>query len=124
MPALALLTLIKSALPNATLFSGRAETFGVPWVALAVTFNVIVTSLICGRILTAYFSMKRNGVNVSATERWGVIAILIESSLPFSVFGVIFAALDGAGNQTVLAFADVWGNIVVSRVLSNYPTVD
>lgn len=124
MSALAVLTVVESAIPNATFFSGLAQSFGVPWVALTVTFNVVVTSFICGRLFISYLSMKRLGVDSQATERWGVIAILIESALPFSILGLIYAVFNGLGSPLAVLFGDVWGNIVVSDSLVDPPTRD
>ena len=111
---LAVLTVIESALPNSRFFSGRVQSFGVTWVALTVTFNVVVTSLICGRIIVAHMSIKRLGVAEHAAERWGIIAILIESALPFSVSGIIHAVLFGISNQWVVLIGDIWGSMIVS----------
>ncbi|KAF8191718.1 hypothetical protein BJ912DRAFT_963288 [Pholiota molesta] len=62
----------------------------------------LVTSLICGRIFVSYLTLQRMGHASNARERWGVIALLIESSLPFSVFGI----------PVVSTMADIWGGIV------------
>ncbi|KAK7026523.1 hypothetical protein VNI00_015603 [Paramarasmius palmivorus] len=42
----------------------------------------------------------------------GVIAILVESALPFSVLGIILAALLGAGNVVYTLFTNLWGSYV------------
>lgn len=111
---LGILTVIESALPSSRFFSGRVQSFGVTWVALAVAFNVVVTSLICGRIIVAHMSIKRLGVTDHAAERWGIIAILIESALPFSVAGIVHAVLFGISNQWVVLIGDIWGSMTVS----------
>jgi len=109
---LSVLATVESALPNAAIFTGRALSFTIPWIALTVTFNVVVTALICGRITMAYVAVKKFGRNEAARERWGIVAILIESALPFSVLGIVVAVIFGKQSQTVSAFADVWGNMV------------
>ncbi|KDR71459.1 hypothetical protein GALMADRAFT_281746 [Galerina marginata CBS 339.88] len=108
---LGILTVIESALPSSRFFAGRVQAFGVTWVALTVAFNVVVTSLICGRIIVAHMSIKRLGVADHAAERWGIIAILIESALPFSVAGIIHSVLFGISNQWVVLIGDVWGSM-------------
>ena len=85
--------------------------------AITVAYNVLVTSLICGRIFFAYLSVKRLGGVTFGAERWGIIAILIESALPFSIFGVIFAVFYATSNPLADAFADIWGNILVKILL-------
>ncbi|PPQ72889.1 hypothetical protein CVT26_003510 [Gymnopilus dilepis] len=114
---LAILTVIESSLPNAFAFTGLSQSLGIPWVSLSVSLNVVVTSLICGRLLTSYFALKRVGYASIARERWGMVAILIESSLPFSVSGIVLAAFYGLpamnpDSQLVGAFADTWGGVV------------
>ncbi|KJA18656.1 hypothetical protein HYPSUDRAFT_108283, partial [Hypholoma sublateritium FD-334 SS-4] len=115
--AMAILTTVESALPDATVFSGISQRLGVAWVSLSVSFNVLVTALICGRIFFSYLTLKRAGLASLAQERWGLVAIMIESSLPFSVFGLVFASVyslppDNPNSQLVSAMADTWGGIV------------
>ena len=117
---IAILFTVESALPNATIFSGMPQTLGVAWVSLSVSFNILVTALICGRVFASYLALKRTGLGSVARERWSLVAILIESSLPFSVFGIVFAAVyslptSNPSSQVVSAVADIWGGIVVSR---------
>ena len=119
---MAILTTVESALPNATIFSGISQILGVAWVSLSVSFNVLVTALICGRVFVSYLALKRMGLASHARERWGLVAILIESSLPFSIFGIVFACVyslppTNSNSQLVGAMADTWGGIVVSTSL-------
>ena len=116
---MAILTTVESALPNATIFSGISQILGVAWVSLSVSFNVFVTALICGRVFLSYLALKRMGLASHARERWSLVAILIESSLPFSIFGIVFASvyslpLTNTNSQLVSAMADTWGGVVVS----------
>jgi len=108
---LGIFTSIESALPNASIFSGRAQSLGVPYVAITTAYNVLVTSLICGRIFFMHLSIRRLGVSFGA-EQWGIIAILIESALPFSIVGVIFTVLYATSNPLADAFGDVWGSVL------------
>ncbi|KJA21766.1 hypothetical protein HYPSUDRAFT_41610 [Hypholoma sublateritium FD-334 SS-4] len=114
---MAILTTVESALPDATIFSGIPQTLGVAWVSLSVSFNILVTALICGRVFASYLALKRMGLGSVARERWGLVAILIESSLPFSVFGIVCASLyslptANPSSQLVSAVADIWGGIL------------
>lgn len=43
-----------------------------------------------------------------------VIAILIESALPFSVIGLTTCVLVGKGNEIASAFLIIWGTVAVS----------
>lgn len=110
--------MIEGALPNASVFTGLSQSLGVPWVSLSVALNVLATILICGRILISYLALKRAGAASIARERWGMIAILIESSLPVSIFGIVLAVVYclpslNPNSQVVSALADTWGGVVV-----------
>ncbi|KAJ3504645.1 hypothetical protein NLJ89_g7829 [Agrocybe chaxingu] len=110
--AFAVLTIIEGVRPGATFFDGKSLAFGLFWVSFTVSFNVVVTLLICGRLLSSYLILRRIGGHALAKERLGVIAILVESALPFSVFGVVLLVLYGVKSPIATAFADVWGVIV------------
>ncbi|KAJ4464868.1 hypothetical protein C8J55DRAFT_552851 [Lentinula edodes] len=106
---LVVITVVESALPGAFLLNGTAANFGVPWVSLSVSLNVILTAMICGRLL-----MMRRMVRSSLSFELGntytsIMAILVESALPFSVVGVGFVITYAKNNPTSDAFAYVWG---------------
>ncbi|KAJ4499745.1 hypothetical protein C8R41DRAFT_875766 [Lentinula lateritia] len=106
---LVVITVVESALPGAFLLNGTAANFGVPWVSLSVSLNVILTAMICGRLL-----MMRRIVRSSLSFELGntytsIMAILVESALPFSVVGVGFVITYAKNSPTSDAFAYVWG---------------
>ncbi|KAJ3859560.1 hypothetical protein EV359DRAFT_75562 [Lentinula novae-zelandiae] len=106
---LVVITVVESALPGAFLLNGTAANFGVPWVLLSVSLNVILTAMICGRLL-----MMRHMVHSSLSFELGntytsIMAILVESALPFSVVGVGFVITFAKNSPTSDAFAYVWG---------------
>ena len=67
--------------------------FATVWVLLSVFVNVSVTSLICLRIIRTRSQLESLNVLESRhlAKYTGVMAILIESALPFSVCGVVAA---------------------------------
>ncbi|KAJ7678485.1 hypothetical protein B0H17DRAFT_1206729 [Mycena rosella] len=103
---------IQSGLPGGDIFHGTAVNFGIPWLVLTITFNVITTSMIAFRL----FNVSRSMRNVLSKERAdvyiGVIAILVESALPFTVLGIGYLVTYVRGDPESLAFADVWGCFV------------
>ncbi|KAE9393402.1 hypothetical protein BT96DRAFT_887315 [Gymnopus androsaceus JB14] len=106
---LVIITVVESALPGASLLNGTAANFGVPWVALSVSLNVILTSLICSRLV-----IMRRRVRSALTPELGnmytsIMAILVESALPFSVVGLGLVVTYAKNSPTADAFAYVWG---------------
>lgn len=112
--AMGILTTVQSALPGAEFFSGKTVNYGVPWISLTVAVNVSLTILICVRILLVRRQMKHclNGQEFKVYT--GLMAILIESSLPFSILGIIFAVAYSRGWSLSLALANIWGVFVVN----------
>lgn len=114
---LVIITIVESALPGAFLLNGAAANFGVPWVSLSVSLNVILTAMICGRLLM----MRRMTLSMMTPEMGnmytGVMSILVESALPFSVVGLGFVVTYAKSSPTSNAFAYVWGMFCVSRLL-------
>ncbi|EIM91774.1 uncharacterized protein STEHIDRAFT_46076 [Stereum hirsutum FP-91666 SS1] len=106
---LVIITIVESALPGAFLLNGAAANFGVPWVSLSVSLNVILTAMICGRLLM----MRRMTLSMMTPEMGnmytGVMSILVESALPFSVVGLGFVVTYAKSSPTSNAFAYVWG---------------
>ncbi|KAJ3507744.1 hypothetical protein NLJ89_g6130 [Agrocybe chaxingu] len=109
---LGILTVVEGLRPHATFFIGKSLTYGIYWVSLTVSFNVLITLLICGRLLSSYLNLRRIGGTALARERLGVIAILVESAFPFSACGVVMAVLYGIGSPAAVGSAEVWGVIV------------
>lgn len=109
--SMAVCTTIQSAAPGTTFFKGKVVNFGVPWASLAVAYNVVVTALIVGKLL--YTRRQIKGVLPAESLRTytGVAAILIESAMPFSIMGIIFAVIYSNQNlQYSPAFLFIWGS--------------
>ncbi|KAJ8495665.1 hypothetical protein ONZ45_g5661 [Pleurotus djamor] len=109
--AMALLTVVQSAVPGSNFFVGKTVNFGVPWVALSVTINVYCTVAIVWRLYLARKQMQEQiGLAPEIMDTYtGVTAILVESSLPFSVLGIVFAVTFGKNLDAGPPFAFIWG---------------
>jgi len=110
--SMGIVTTIQSGVPGGDFFHGVTVNFTVPWLVLTITFNILTTSMITFRLLT----VSRNMRNVLSKERAdvyiGVIAILIESALPFSLLGIAYLITYIRQDPESLAFADIWGCFV------------
>ncbi|EMD38814.1 hypothetical protein CERSUDRAFT_112546 [Gelatoporia subvermispora B] len=109
--ALGILVLITAGTPGGQTFSGRTLDFGTPLYSMSISLNIILTALICGRLL--YISRRvRQTMGADAAELYtGIVAILIESAVPYSVCGIIFLIPYVRGSQTSIAFAQIWGKL-------------
>ena len=112
--AMSLMALTESALPNSSFFTAVTTDFTVPWLALTCGLNAIVTILISGRILYYARIASANGGGKRSSHT-SVVAILVESALPFTVLGILCAIYFGKQQAPELAFAVVWGSFVVSK---------
>jgi hypothetical protein len=76
--------------------------------SITVGMNSIVTAMICGRLVVAYRQQK-GIVNQSSLQLYpAIIAILLESSAPFCVLGVITCVLYAKDTQYESVVALLW----------------
>lgn len=106
---LVIITIVESALPNSFLLNGKPANFGVPWVALSVSLNILVTTLICARLLRMR-ALTRGLLPPEMSRTYtSVAAMLIESAAPFSALGIGLVVTEAQGGTLAIAFSYVWG---------------
>ncbi|ESK84236.1 hypothetical protein Moror_3805 [Moniliophthora roreri MCA 2997] len=104
--AMAIITLVQS--DGTSIYSSQSVNFVVIWTSVTSGLNVLLTALICFRLLSARHRLLK--LNMTAPAQYiGVVAILVESSLPFPVLGIIHAVLSAKGIGVYMAFAVFWG---------------
>ncbi|KAJ7280298.1 hypothetical protein C8J57DRAFT_1302225 [Mycena rebaudengoi] len=109
--AMGIMTMVQSAVPGSNFFRGKTVDFGVPWASLSVALNVTITALIAYRILRARSMIRRLQESNESLEVYvSVAAILIESALPFSVLGIIFAVTYGKNLPQAPGFLFAWAS--------------
>jgi hypothetical protein len=113
---MAILFLYQSAVPGASFYSGLAVNFGVPWTVLTVALNAMVTILIIIPILRARNGMKNILPDDTVKIYTGVSAVLVESALPVTILGIIYAILYGTNNEVAPAFTFIWGTFCVMNL--------
>jgi hypothetical protein len=115
---MAVMMVIESAMPTSDLWQGITAQFGISWVALTVSFNIIVTALIIFRLLSFYRRVQSVLTDEQRSTYTGTMAILVESALPFTVLGIVYLATYIQGVPSATALGMVWGTFVVcSHVL-------
>ncbi|KAL0578483.1 hypothetical protein V5O48_003532 [Marasmius crinis-equi] len=108
--SMSLLLIYESAQPGANFFKGHAVDFGVPYIALTISLNIIVTLLICGRLITVKNQMLNALGPQHAKMYTSIIAIMVESAAPFTVLGIIYVITYARHSPTSIAFVQVWGD--------------
>lgn len=110
---MAIVTLYQSAVPGSNFFRGKTVNFGVPWASLSVSLNIIVTTLIIYKLLHGRKQLKKVLPRDALEMYTGISAILIESALPFSILGIVFAVTYGKNLDEGPAFLFVWATFCV-----------
>ncbi|KZT23592.1 hypothetical protein NEOLEDRAFT_1069387 [Neolentinus lepideus HHB14362 ss-1] len=109
----AVLSVVESALPGSSFFQSQATSFGIPWIALTCAYNVMMTALIVTRILRVQHQVKSSALSSERARMYtGIVAILVESALPFTILGIAFAVILGKNLPTEVALAAIWGSFV------------
>ncbi|KAJ7150142.1 hypothetical protein C8R43DRAFT_887459 [Mycena crocata] len=112
--AMGISTTVQSGLPGHNLFHGVTVNFGIPWLVLTIVFNILVTAMICARLI----SMRSNAMHIlgaSAARKYtGRLAILVESACPFTILGMVYLGTYAKQVPESLALADIWGACVLS----------
>ncbi|KAJ7678483.1 hypothetical protein B0H17DRAFT_1235718 [Mycena rosella] len=103
---------IQSGLPGGDIFHGTTVNFGIPWVVLTIVFNILVTAMIAIRLLSMH-SRANLVLGIDPTKRYtGLLAILVESALPFTLLGIVYLATYAKQIPESLALAGIWGAFV------------
>jgi len=105
---LAIITVVESALPYSYLPNGNIARVAVPWVSLSVALNVIVTSMICLRLLQMR-ALARKTLSPEMSRMYtSVVAMLIESAAPISILGTGLIIVAAQNGPLLSSFAFVW----------------
>uniref|UniRef100_A0A0W0GC82 Uncharacterized protein n=1 Tax=Moniliophthora roreri TaxID=221103 RepID=A0A0W0GC82_MONRR len=103
---MAIITLVQSA--GTSIYSSQSVNYVVLWISITSGLNVLLTALISFRLLSARRRLLK--LNITApTQYIGVVAILVESSLPFPVLGILYAVLSAKNIGVYVIFAVFWG---------------
>ncbi|THU91641.1 hypothetical protein K435DRAFT_727002 [Dendrothele bispora CBS 962.96] len=108
--SMAILLIFESAQPGANFFKGHAVDFGVPYVSLTISMNIIVTALICIRLL----ALRKQVMDLLGPEHTkmytSVVSMMVESALPFTTLGIAYVISYAKHSPTSIAFVQVWGD--------------
>ncbi|KAF7306549.1 hypothetical protein MIND_00446200 [Mycena indigotica] len=109
--SMAILLIYQSAIPAGTgFFSGSSISFGLPYTVLTVGLNVITTIAICVRLLFVRRKVRAILGEQHCQTYTGVVACLLESALPFTTLGIIYAIAYGRNSPYAFALLQVWAD--------------
>ena len=119
---LAIFTIVETALPDrSVLRGGNPVHLVVAWASLTVTLNIIVTSMICFRLLRAR-ALTLGALSPEMSRMYtSIVAILIESAAPFTIIGIGLVVTTAKNSPLTYAFADIWSLFCVESNSSHAP---
>jgi hypothetical protein len=81
----------------------------MPWVSLSVGLNIIVTSMICFRILRMRALLRQVNCPATLSKMYtNVAAMLIESAAPFTILGIGLLVTMVNDGPLIYGFGYVW----------------
>ena len=105
---LSIITVAESAIPGTSMLKGKPVLLAVPWVSLSVSLNIIVTSMICYRLMRMRARIREVLAPEMSNVYTGIATMLIESAAPLSVLGIGFVVAAAQKGPLVFAFGYVW----------------
>jgi hypothetical protein len=116
MAAIEVVTVVECALPGTSSLHENPAKLALWWFALSAGLNVIVTSMICFRILRMR-AVTRNVLSPEISSMFtSAAAILIESMVPFSILGIGLVITLAQDVPPAFAFSYVWSMLCVSWI--------
>ncbi|KAG7443415.1 uncharacterized protein BT62DRAFT_935031 [Guyanagaster necrorhizus] len=110
--AMIIITIVQSAVPESTLFFGLPINFAIAWICLTVGFNVIVTALICYRLLSFHKASRETLPSELTNTYTGISAMMLESAAPFTISGIVYVIAFAVKSPSQQVFAGIWGVMV------------
>ncbi|KAH9914375.1 uncharacterized protein BXZ73DRAFT_55032 [Epithele typhae] len=98
--ALGIATCVISGQPNSDFFLGLSSRVALSYSAVSIAMNVTCTCLICGRIMWA----SRRVGDPLARAYSGPMAMIVESMLPYALFGVAYLVTLGLNHPLEILF--------------------
>ena len=111
-----ILTCYTSGVPNSDFFLGKAAQIALSYSSVVIALNVTCSTLSCARILWVAKTIARTlGQDTSKTYT-GAVSLIIESMLPYTLFGIAYVVTLGLNHPTSILFLSVYVMFTVSHV--------
>ena len=113
---LGIASIIESALLAANIYTGVPAEIGVPYIALTVSFNVLVTLLIALRLLLMHARVRAAFASVPMYRNVapppqpyaGIATMLVESASPAAAAGIAFIVSYARRSGVEYTFSQLW----------------
>jgi hypothetical protein len=103
-----IMTLFQASRPEASLWTSVTFNFGLAYFSIATTLNILLTLLICARLLIHQRQMRANsGPKYGLLPYQDIISMLIESSAVYAVTSAIFIGTYAAGHAASTLFLPI-----------------
>ncbi|KAF8549711.1 hypothetical protein OG21DRAFT_1606303 [Imleria badia] len=96
-----------SSIPGSTFFSGIIVKFGVAYYSSSALLNVTLSCMICYRLLRHARTVKQYLGNRHASPYIAIVALIVESMLPFTFSSIAFLVSYGMRSQSAVVFSFV-----------------
>ncbi|KAH9951843.1 hypothetical protein B0H21DRAFT_194113 [Amylocystis lapponica] len=95
--------------PQTDFWLGLSQDIGIAYFTTTIGLNVFLTCLICGRILWFARRLHTKFGSSDAPAYIGVVSIIVESALPYTLSGIVFLVLYGLGSELSPFFLICYG---------------
>lgn len=102
-----------SSLPGGNFFAGISVQLGVAYYTVSVSLNTILTCMICYRMVRHGRKVLEYLGHEYASSYFAVVALVVESALPFTLSGIVFLVSFGLNSPTSVAFICVYYTMMV-----------
>ena len=111
--AVGIAQLIESGRPHANYFAGLAKQLGIAYTTSIISNQVIVTALICARIV--YIARRYETAAAPLARCYtGAVAVVVESALPCTLFGVVYLVTFALDSEISIFFLSIYVMFTVS----------
>lgn len=113
-PVLAVIQVVVSGEPDGNFFGIQTIKIGVSYYAISICMNIVLTILICARLLRASKEIAGVLEEGATTAYTSAIAILVESAAFYSASGIMYLIPYALQLQVGILFGQIWTKMSVS----------
>ncbi|KAH9915533.1 uncharacterized protein B0H18DRAFT_885862 [Fomitopsis serialis] len=106
-------TLYYSGSPGGNDYAGLAQTTSTAYLSCTMAINISMSALICGRILWFARTTERVLMNGSTRQYFGIVTIIVESALLYTVFGIMYLVTFAVGSDLGALFMSFYAMFTV-----------
>ncbi|OCH85531.1 hypothetical protein OBBRIDRAFT_762823 [Obba rivulosa] len=123
--ALGIIELYASGAPGADFFVGKAVQLGLAYYSMSIGLNILLTALICFRIVRYAHRIQPCLGSTIARTYTGAASIIIESALPYALAGIAYIVAYGMNSGISILMGAFYSNfacispqLIILRVTS------